>query len=95
MAVLADNINLLCVQHANHLALRAVQHPPLQATPASHEHVFLPDAVECARAGLAVKPRKGSALLFWSLKPNSKDKDLTSLHGGCPVLKGDKWSATK
>ena len=50
---------------------------------------------ECGRKGIAVKPKKGSALLFWSLAPDSKTKDMTSLHGGCPVLKGDKWSATK
>jgi prolyl 4-hydroxylase len=50
---------------------------------------------ECGRRGIAVKPRKGSALLFWSLSPDGKTKDMTSLHGGCPVLKGDKWSATK
>jgi prolyl 4-hydroxylase len=51
--------------------------------------------VECGRRGLAVKPRKGMALLFWSLKPDSKTKDMRSLHGGCPVIRGDKWSATK
>jgi hypothetical protein len=38
---------------------------------------------------------KGNALLFWSLKPDSRSKDMASMHGGCPVLKGDKWSATK
>lgn len=51
--------------------------------------------VECGRKGIAVKPKKGSALLFWSLHPDSKTKDPTSLHGGCPVILGDKWSATK
>lgn len=50
---------------------------------------------ECGRRGLAVKPRKGAALLFWSLQPDGKTKDMHSLHGGCPVIKGDKWSATK
>jgi prolyl 4-hydroxylase len=50
---------------------------------------------ECGRKGIAVKPRKGDALLFWSLAPDSKTKDMTSMHGGCPVIKGDKWSATK
>jgi hypothetical protein len=52
-------------------------------------------AAECGRRGLAVKPRKGAALLFWSLQPDGKTKDMHSLHGGCPVIKGDKWSATK
>jgi prolyl 4-hydroxylase len=49
---------------------------------------------ECGRQGVAVKPRKGDALLFWSAKP-SGDLDASSLHAGCPVIKGDKWSATK
>lgn len=49
---------------------------------------------DCARAGFAVKPRKGDALLFYSLLPDGS-KDLASLHGSCPVIKGTKWSATK
>ena len=42
-----------------------------------------------------MRPRKGDALLFYSLKPDHKTKDAASLHGGCPVIRGDKWSATK
>lgn len=42
----------------------------------------------------AVKPRKGDALLFYSLHPNSSP-DEESLHQGCPVIEGEKWSATK
>lgn len=49
---------------------------------------------ECARRGLAFRPRKGSALLFFSLKPDGT-MDPFSLHSGCPVIRGDKWSATK
>ncbi|KAH7444358.1 hypothetical protein KP509_02G075100 [Ceratopteris richardii] len=49
---------------------------------------------ECARAGLAVKPKLGDALLFWSMKPDGT-ADPSSLHGGCPVISGNKWSATK
>ncbi|KAK9837430.1 hypothetical protein WJX81_001827 [Elliptochloris bilobata] len=48
----------------------------------------------CARQGLAVKPRRGDALLFYSLQPNG-ELDESSLHGSCPVTKGEKWSATK
>lgn len=43
---------------------------------------------------LSVKPKKGDALLFFSLYPNAVP-DQMSLHGGCPVLEGEKWSATK
>lgn len=49
---------------------------------------------ECARKGLAVKTVRGDALLFYSLKPDGST-DSSSLHGSCPVIKGDKWSATK
>ncbi|CAM0146695.1 unnamed protein product [Urochloa decumbens] len=49
---------------------------------------------ECARSGYAVKPVKGDALLFFSLHPNATT-DTNSLHGSCPVIEGEKWSATK
>lgn len=46
--------------------------------------------------GLTVKPRKGDALLFYSLHVNGTF-DKHALHGGCPVTgKNDtKWVATK
>ncbi|KAK9285429.1 hypothetical protein L1049_024622 [Liquidambar formosana] len=44
--------------------------------------------------GLKVKPRQGDGLLFYSLFPNGTI-DPTSLHGSCPVIKGQKWVATK
>ncbi|XP_031277952.1 probable prolyl 4-hydroxylase 9 isoform X1 [Pistacia vera] len=50
------------------------------------------DYRECV--GLKVKPRRGDALLFYSLLPNGTI-DPTSLHGSCSVIKGQKWVATK
>ncbi|CAH9108683.1 unnamed protein product [Cuscuta epithymum] len=50
------------------------------------------DFRECL--GLKVKPRKGDGLLFYSLLQNGTI-DATSLHGSCPVIKGEKWVATK
>ncbi|KAG8384300.1 hypothetical protein BUALT_Bualt04G0104000 [Buddleja alternifolia] len=44
--------------------------------------------------GLKVKPHRGDGLLFYSLFPNGTI-DPTSLHGSCPVIKGEKWVATK
>ncbi|XP_052189463.1 probable prolyl 4-hydroxylase 4 [Diospyros lotus] len=52
------------------------------------------DLSECAKKGIAVKPRKGDALLFFNLHPDAVP-DPISLHGGCPVIEGEKWSATK
>lgn len=49
---------------------------------------------ECAKAGISVRPRMGDALLFWSMRPDA-ELDPSSLHAGCPVIQGDKWSATK
>ncbi|KAE8661304.1 putative prolyl 4-hydroxylase 7 [Hibiscus syriacus] len=44
---------------------------------------------DCAKNGFA-----GDALLFFSLHPDATT-DKKSLHGSCPVIKGEKWSATK
>jgi prolyl 4-hydroxylase len=52
------------------------------------------ELTECAKAGFSVRPHMGDALLFWSMKPDAT-LDASSLHGGCPVVKGNKWSATK
>ncbi|KAK7359657.1 hypothetical protein VNO77_01619 [Canavalia gladiata] len=52
------------------------------------------DLSECAKKGIAVKPQRGDALLFFSLHPNATP-DTLSLHAGCPVIEGEKWSATK
>ena len=42
----------------------------------------------------AFKPKKGDALLFFSMHPGSDYVDPMSQHEGCPVVKGTKWSAT-
>ncbi|XP_039129649.1 probable prolyl 4-hydroxylase 4 [Dioscorea cayenensis subsp. rotundata] len=52
------------------------------------------DLSDCGRRGIAVKPRRGDALLFFSLHPDATT-DPNSLHAGCPVIEGEKWSATK
>lgn len=50
------------------------------------------DYQECI--GLKVKPRQGDGLLFYSVFTNGTI-DPTSLHGSCPVIRGEKWVATK
>jgi prolyl 4-hydroxylase len=47
----------------------------------------------CAEGIVAVKPKKGDALLFYSAKPDGSH-DEASLHTGCPVISGIKWTAT-
>ncbi|KAL8026625.1 hypothetical protein ABFX02_14G040700 [Erythranthe guttata] len=44
--------------------------------------------------GLCVKPLKGDAVLFWSMGLDGQS-DPKSLHAGCEVISGEKWSATK
>ncbi|RHN71172.1 putative procollagen-proline dioxygenase [Medicago truncatula] len=44
--------------------------------------------------GLSVKPKMGDALLFRSMKPDGT-LDTSSLHGGSPVIRGNKWASTK
>jgi prolyl 4-hydroxylase len=41
-----------------------------------------------------VKAVKGDAVLFFSLNPDGST-DPRSLHGSCPVIEGEKWSAPK
>lgn len=47
--------------------------------------------VEC-RSRMAVKPVKAEAVLFYSQFPDGR-ADRLSVHGGCPVLIGQKWAA--
>ncbi|XP_074287086.1 prolyl 4-hydroxylase 1 isoform X2 [Silene latifolia] len=44
--------------------------------------------------GMSVKPIKGNAVLFWSMGLDG-NSDPNSVHGGCEVISGEKWSATK
>ena len=48
----------------------------------------------CARQCMQVKPQKGSAIMFWTFKPDGTH-DVQSLHGACPVDKGEKWVMTR
>ncbi|KAK9906519.1 hypothetical protein WJX75_003296 [Coccomyxa subellipsoidea] len=48
----------------------------------------------CAKGAVAMRPRKGDALLFYSLTPTGQ-QDIYSMHQGCPVVQGVKWTATK
>lgn len=62
--------------------------------PNAGNRVSGPGWSECAKKGLAYHPVQGDGLLFFSLTPDGRE-DPASLHGSCPVTKGEKWSATK
>jgi prolyl 4-hydroxylase len=51
--------------------------------------------LDCTMGGVAVHPIKGDALMFYGLKVNVSRLEPFSLHTGCPVKKGTKWTAVK
>ncbi|XP_073705985.1 prolyl 4-hydroxylase subunit alpha-1-like [Garra rufa] len=44
--------------------------------------------------GVAVQPKKGSAVFWYNLHRNGQ-VDSDTKHAGCPVLRGNKWVANK
>ena len=46
------------------------------------------------RSRLSIRPHSSRAVLFYSQNPDGTP-DQNSLHGGCPVIKGEKWAASK
>ncbi|XP_056116091.1 prolyl 4-hydroxylase subunit alpha-1-like [Rhinichthys klamathensis goyatoka] len=46
------------------------------------------------KVGVAVQPKKGSAMLWYNLHRNG-ERNWNTEHAGCPVLMGDKWVANK
>lgn len=50
------------------------------------------EMVAKCRTRLSVRPNSARAVLFYSQLPTG-EPDPASLHGGCPVLKGEKWAA--
>ncbi len=47
--------------------------------------------IQC-RSRLSIKPKKATAILFYSQYPDGRMDELSN-HGGCPVLQGQKWAA--
>lgn len=47
---------------------------------------------QCYGGSLSVRPKRGSAVLFYSLKGDGSVDEL-ALHAACPVVEGVKWGA--
>ena len=52
----------------------------------------------CHKANLVVRPKKGTAIMWYNnfIDPDSGllgELDRYSIHGGCDVIKGEKWIA--
>ena len=45
------------------------------------------------RMNLGIKPKKGSAI-YWRNLQSDGSKLTDTLHGGCPVLHGEKWAVS-
>jgi prolyl 4-hydroxylase len=56
-----------------------------------HQKVWK-NVTECTRGMLAVRFKKGDALLFYSLSPDGQER-VESTHGSCDVISGTKYSA--
>ena len=55
-----------------------------------HEH--------CRDANLVVQPQRGKAVMWYNHKIDQEtgwmgELDVMTWHGGCPVVKGEKWIA--
>jgi len=60
--------------------------------------ISLYTASACSAGGRMVKPKKGGAVMFYSLRENGHmdgNVDPFSLHAGCSVLKGEKYVTNK
>ena len=83
-----------------HLPCAEVEEGGETAMPLAHpidegsQHLENPSKC-AARGGIAVRPRKGDALLMWDMGLDGKTEDRATLHASCPTLKGTKWTATK
>jgi hypothetical protein len=49
------------------------------------------EMVAKCRSRLSVRPHSSRAVLFYSQEPDGKP-DQNSMHGGCPVISGEKWA---
>jgi len=49
---------------------------------------------EFPQIGMKIPCTTGNAILFWDMHPDTTT-DPMSLHGGLPVIKGEKWAMTK
>lgn len=55
-------------------------------------------SISCHTANFVIPPRKGTAIMWYNnfIDPDSGllgDLDVNSIHGGCEVIKGEKWIA--
>jgi hypoxia-inducible factor prolyl 4-hydroxylase len=57
-------------------------------------------SLHCHNANIVVKPKKGTAIMWYNHHLDHKtgllgNLDVYSLHGGCDVLEGTKWIANR
>lgn len=60
----------------------------------SSRYAYISAASLSGTLSIPLVQKKGDATLFYSLTADG-EVDPKSLHGSCPTLRGEKWSATK
>jgi len=63
----------------------------LNGGPYDEEQPLLGGETEFPAIDKVIKPEKGKAVLFWSVRPNEKELIKESIHKGCVVKSGEKW----
>lgn len=86
-----------CVESQLRLNLQAKQETTEYLEAKNISHLFKPNSwqrrmVQHCRSKMSVSPMKAQAVLFYSQK-RLGEMDPMSIHGGCPVLQGEKWAA--
>ncbi|GAB5366902.1 hypothetical protein AAMO2058_001183700 [Amorphochlora amoebiformis] len=77
---------------ATNTSLYRKENPPAELSRMFREGSWEHKMVKDCYAKFSVKPKKLSAVLFYN-QDSHGNLDHLSLHGGCPVISGQKWAA--
>src|SRR5690242_6897704 len=69
--------------------LLACTHDPVRPSRACFGPQYGKNFSACAAGHVAFRPKRGDALLFWSINPDGTQDSYAS-HTGCPVISGAK-----
>ena len=86
-----DTVFPLSTSHAGYNGEQLVRNGTVK-TPG---YIHMDDAMYCCNhtsTALRSTPKRGNAVLFYSQKPDG-ELDPYALHGGCPMIRGEKWAA--
>lgn len=67
---------------------------PLEPVPTTNRYGFVLYKYEFTKIRMEHLPNAGMALIFYDIQPDGKTQDPRSMHTGCPVIRGVKWTGT-